>query len=120
MISCWWSSDIYSVLVGIWTDNEAGKILKTCHFNNKYFWGTITTVFEVLIKIIYDSEVTVKLQNCCWFWFSVSYFSIMLKWNVRPEDTRFTVWEIVDPSQMKMTFHFFPKSGVLRKTSLTL
>ena len=26
----------------------------------------------------------------------------------------------VDPSQMKMTFHFFSKSGVLRKTSLTL
>ena len=25
-----------------------------------------------------------------------------------------------DPSQMKMTFHFFPKSGVLRKNSLTL
>ena len=31
-----------------------------------------------------------------------------------------TVWEIVNPSQMKMTFHFVPKSGVLRKTSLTL
>ena len=43
--------------------------------------------------------------------FLVSYISIMLIWNV---------WEIVDPSQMKMTFHFFPKSGVLRKTSLTL
>ena len=26
----------------------------------------------------------------------------------------------LDPSQMKMTFHFFPKSGALRKTSLTL
>ena len=25
----------------------------------------------------------------------------------------------LDPSQMKMTFHFFPKSGILRKTSLT-
>ena len=25
-----------------------------------------------------------------------------------------------DPSQMKMTFHFFPKSDVLRKTSVTL
>ena len=27
---------------------------------------------------------------------------------------------ILDPSQMKITFHFFPKSGALRKTSLTL
>ena len=30
-------------------------------------------------------------------------------------------WEsFLDPNHMKMTFHFFPKSGVLRKSSLTL
>ena len=44
MISCWWSADVYSDLVGRWTDNDTGKILKSCYFN-KYFWGTITTVF---------------------------------------------------------------------------
>ena len=45
MIPCWWSSDVYSVLVGRWADNETGKILKTCYFNKKNFWGIITAVF---------------------------------------------------------------------------
>ena len=45
-----------SVLVGRWTDNETGKILKTCNFNKKYFWEIITAVFWSFNK------------NCMWLW----------------------------------------------------
>ena len=49
----------------------------------------------------------------------LTLIGLMLIWNVQLEDN-LLYGEIVDPSQMKMTFHFFPQSGVLRKTSLTL
>ena len=39
MISCWWASDVYSVLVGRWTGNETGKILKTCYLIRSIFEG---------------------------------------------------------------------------------
>ena len=116
MISCWWSSDVYSVLVGRWTDNETNKILKTCYFDKKYFWSIITTAFWSFNKnYINNSEnsklllvlvLCLLLLNCA-----------DMKYSTRRQPT---VWEIVDPSQMKMTFHFFAKSGVLRKTFLTL
>ena len=32
MISCWWSSDVYSVLVGTWADNKTGNFLKNLLF----------------------------------------------------------------------------------------
>ena len=106
-----------SVLVGRWTDNETGKILKTCNFNKKYFWEIITTVFWSFNK------------NCMWLWSNSETSKLLLvlvlcfllrnyadmKHSTRRQST---VWEILDPSQM--TFHFFPKRGVLRKTSLTL
>ena len=108
-----------SVLVGRWTDNETGKILKTCNFNKKYFWEIITTVFWSFNK------------NCMWLWSNSETSKLLLvlvlcflllnyadmKCSTRRQSA---VWEIVDSSQMKMTFHLFPKSGVLRKTSLTL
>ena len=106
-----------SVLVGRWTDNETGKILKTCNFNKKYFWEIITTVFWSFDK------------NCMWLWSNSETSKLLLvlvlcflllnyadmKCSTRRQSV---VWEIVDPSQIKMTFYFFPKSGVLRKTYL--
>ena len=117
MISCWWSADVYSVLVGRWIDNETGKILKTCYFN-KYFWGTITTVFWSFNKnhiwLLSNSE-TWKLLVVLVLCFLLLNYADM-KCSTRRQSA---VWEIVDSSQMKMTFHLFPKSGVLRKTYLT-
>ena len=102
------------VLVGRWKDNETGKILKTCNFNKKYFWEIITTVFWSFNK------------NCMWLWSNSETSKLLLvlvlcfllrnyadmKHSTRRQST---VWEILDPSQM--TFHFFPKSGVLRNIS---
>ena len=39
--------------------------------------------FGFLIKVIYDSDVTEEIKNCCCFWFFVSFFPIMLKWNMQ-------------------------------------
>ena len=117
MISCWWSSDVYSVSVGRWTDNETGEILKTCYFNKKYFWGAITTVFWSFNKSyiwLWSNSETSKLLLVLVLCFLLLNYADM-KCSTRRQSV---VWEIVDPSQIKMTFYFFPKSGVLRKTYL--
>ena len=119
MISCWWSSDVYSVSVGRWTDNETGEILKTCYFNKKYFWGAITTVFWSFNKSyiwLWSNSETSKLLLVLVLCFLLLNYTDM-KCSTRRQST---VWEIADPSHMKMTFCFFQKSGVLTKTSLTL
>ena len=67
MISCWWSSDVYFISVGRWTDNETDKFKKLVILIRSIFEGQQLQYFEFLIKIIYDSEVIVKLRNCCWF-----------------------------------------------------
>ena len=108
-----------SVLVGRWTDNEIDKISKTCNFNKKYFLETITTVvwsFNKNYIWLWSNSETSKLLLVLVFCCLLLNYADM-KCSTRRQ---FTVWQIVGPSQMEMTFHVFPKSGVLRKTSLTL
>ena len=108
-----------SVLVGRWTDNETGKILKTCNFNKKYFWGTITAVFWSFDKnykwLWSNSETSRPLLVLVLCFLLLNYADIKCS-----TGRQSTVRKIVDPSQTKISFHFFPKSGALRKTSLTL
>ena len=39
MISCWWSSDVYFISVGRWTDNETDKFKKLVILIRSIFEG---------------------------------------------------------------------------------
>ena len=92
------SSDVYSVSVGRWTDNETGKILRTCYFNKKYFWGTITTAFWSFDKyyiwinrINWSNSKTWKLLLVLFLCFFLLNYADM-KCSARRQST---VWQIV-------------------------
>ena len=115
MIFCCWSSDVYSVLLGRWTDNKAGKILETFYFNKKYFLDSITSIFWSFNKNyiwLWNNSKTLKLLLVLVLCFFLLNYADM-KCSARGQPT---VWEIVDPSQMKMTFHFLPKKWCFKKS----
>ena len=114
MISCWWSSDVYSVSVGRWTDNETGEILKTCYFNKKYFWGAITTVFWSFNKSyiwLWSNSETSKLLLVLVLCFLLLNYTDM-KCSTRRQST---LWEIADLSHYENDILLFPKKWCFNK-----
>ena len=75
---------------------------------------------------LYVSNICPFMEYCCHTWAGGPSYYLELLDKLQKRICRtvgpslaVSLEPLADPSQMKMTFHFFPKSGVSRKTFLT-